>query len=149
MKKYDCNKTLDYIHELARMCHSFPGCKDDCPLRPICYGFTHTQLTTQEHVNIVQKWSDEHPEQPKLTERDYSFLNCFSPVDKYIRRQYGVLSIIWYDPMITIGAMEIPIDVTMFKCVEKGQKWSFEDLLKLEVDVSDANVGKMEKEDEI
>lgn len=141
MKKYDCSKVLDYLHEIARICTVYTKC-EGCPLKNINCAFVHD--ITQEHVNIVQKWSDEHPEIPKLTKRDYSFLNCFSPVDKYIRRQYGVLSIIWYDPMITIGAMEIPIDVTMFKCVEKGQKWSFEDLLKLEVDVSDANVGKME-----
>lgn len=133
-RKYDCEKTRDFIHEWARYT---TACAQYTNLEPI-------EPWEKDAIERIQKWSDEHPEPPKLTKRDYSFLNCFSPVDKYIRRQYGVLSIIWYDPMITIGAMEIPIDVTMFKCVEKGQKWSFEDLLKLEVDVSDTNVGKME-----
>lgn len=133
--KYDCTKTRDCIHEYHRLCDSHPaGCDNDCPLigaDEIC-GFDIFE--SEDVIALLQKWSDEHPEKPKLTKRDYSFLNCFSPVDKYIRRQYGVLSIIWYDPMITIGAMEIPIDATMFKCVEKGQKWSFEDLLKMEVE---------------
>ena len=123
VRKYDCKKTLDFMHEWMRY-HKASG-NDKFPI-----------ITSWEPASIeaLQKWSDEHPEPPKLTERDYSFLDCFSPVDKYIRRQYGVLSVIWYDPMITTGPMEIPIDATMFKSVEAGQKWSFEDLLKLEVE---------------
>ena len=131
--KYDCTKTLDFIHEYYRLCGLHPsGCDNDCPLCGM--DNCHLDSFNEDKIALLQKWSDEHPEMPKLTKRDYSFLNCFSPVDKYIRRQYGVLSIIWYDPMITTGAMEITIDATMFKCVEKGQKWSFEDLLKLEVE---------------
>lgn len=133
--KYDCYKTRDCIHEYRRLCDSHSaGCETDCPFigaDEIC-GFDIFE--SEDNIALLQKWSDEHPEPPKLTRKERDFLDCFGPADKYIRRQYGVLSIIWYDPMITIGAMEIPIDVTMFKCVEKGQKWSFEDLLKLEVE---------------
>lgn len=60
MKKYDCNKTLDYIHERKRMCASFLVCINSCPLAPLhSCGFSGT---TQEHIAIVQGWSDEHPE---------------------------------------------------------------------------------------
>lgn len=123
MKKYDCEKTRDFMHEWMRYHKASEN--DKFPI-----------ITSWEpaSIEVLQKWSDANPEPPKLTERDYSLLDCFSPVDKYIKRQYGILSIIWYDPMITTGQMEIPIDATMFKCVEKGQKWSFEDLLKLEVE---------------
>ena len=131
MKKYDCTKTLDYSHELKRMCEVHTKC-EGCPFKNL-KGCAFVEAITQKHMDIVQKWSDEHPE-PKLTERDYSFLDCFNPTNKYIKRQCGVLTVIWHDPTLTINQMEISIDATMFKFVEQGQKWSFDDLRKLEVE---------------
>lgn len=124
--KHDCSKTIDYMKERKRMCAMYPHCKE-CPLIGM-------DCVSVGSIDIVQKWSDEHPEPPKLTKRERDFLDCFNPVNKYIKRQYGVLTVIWKDPTITLNAMEIPIDVTMFKFVEKGQKWSFDDLRKLEVE---------------
>lgn len=130
MKKYDCTKTLDYSHETNRMCATYANCKE-CVFKGI--GCIPSSIT-QESIDIIQRWSDEHPEAPKLTKREHDFLDCFNPMNKYIKRQYGVLSVIWNDPTITMNPMEIPIDVTMFKFVEKGQKWSFDNLRKLEVE---------------
>lgn len=64
--KYDCSKTLDYMHEKNRMCdtHSEIGC-DCCELgNNGCCNLI--EKTTQEHIDIVQKWSDEHPELTRI-----------------------------------------------------------------------------------
>lgn len=127
--KYDCHKTLDFIHEFYRLCKLHPRCDNDCPL---CGDTCNLHSFDEDKIALLQKWSDEHPEKPKLTKREHDFLNCFNPVNKYIKRQCGVLVIIWKDPTITLNAMEIPIDATMFSFVEKGQKWSFDGLRKLE-----------------
>jgi len=130
--KRDCFKTLDYVHEFDRLCATHTNCRE-CPFVTLDTSCGSVREITQEAIDILQRWSDEHPE-PKLTERDYSFLGCFNPTNKYIKRQCGVLTVIWKDPTITLNAMEIPIDATMFQFVEKGQKWSFDDLRKLEVE---------------
>lgn len=63
MRKYDCSRTLDYSHEFDRMCqmyHLFTGPEcDGCPHRKICSG---PDDITQKHIDLLQKWSDEHPE---------------------------------------------------------------------------------------
>lgn len=69
--KYDCSKTMDFKHERNRMCDSYVGCLDNCPLyEKFCYS---TKYLTQEHIDIVQKWSDEHPEKT----RNEAFLELF------------------------------------------------------------------------
>lgn len=84
MKKYDCSKVLDYLHEIARICTVYTKC-EGCPLKNINCSFVHD--ITQEHVNIVQKWSDEHPEPPKLTKEERVFLESFKITNgKYIYR---------------------------------------------------------------
>lgn len=57
MKKYNCNNTLDYVHEFNRMCGAFNECSG-CPLTQL-----HCELyeITPEHINRVQAWSDAHP----------------------------------------------------------------------------------------
>lgn len=58
MKKYNCNNTLEYVHEIARMCRAFDegegceGCQSCCGIFDI----------TPEHIKRVQIWSDNHPE---------------------------------------------------------------------------------------
>lgn len=58
MKKYNCNNTLDYVHESIRICRTFNECSG-CPLAEL-----HCELyeITPEHIRCVQEWSDNHPE---------------------------------------------------------------------------------------
>lgn len=49
--------------EWARMCKSYVDCKDGCPLhingRTYCFGMDKD--ITEKRVEIVEKWSKEHP----------------------------------------------------------------------------------------
>lgn len=58
MKKYNCNNTLEYVHEATRMCGTFSECSG-CPLAGL-----HCELyeIIPEHIKRVQAWSDAHPE---------------------------------------------------------------------------------------
>lgn len=61
MKKYNCNNTLEYVHEVKRMCETFDKCKncEGCPLaKKSCKIFD----VTPDHIKRVQAWSDAHPE---------------------------------------------------------------------------------------
>lgn len=61
MSRYDCNKTLDFIHEFHRMCdeYSVSAC-NDCPLEnKLC---NPIEEINEEMIAIVQKWSDENEE---------------------------------------------------------------------------------------
>ena len=55
----DCNKVLDCLHELNRMCSHMP---DDCKVCPLHKIGCDALYLRQEHIDIIQKWSDEHPE---------------------------------------------------------------------------------------
>ena len=61
MKKYNCNNTLDYVHEAARMCRAFDEF-DDCDGCPLVKKSCRIFDVTSEHVKRVQAWSDNHPE---------------------------------------------------------------------------------------
>lgn len=84
--KYDCSKTLDFAHEISRMCKMGRGC-EECPLNNDlgCV----IDLCCDDIRNIideVQKWSDkiekERPtekiekERPMLTENDIIMLKA-------------------------------------------------------------------------
>ncbi len=65
----DCNKTINFLHELKRLCDSRDECvanaanKEDCPMFGVC-SLTHSKLcaeTIKTAMETVQKWSDEHP----------------------------------------------------------------------------------------
>ena len=61
--KYDCSKTLDFFHELVRQCHDITNASIDpkvvgCRL----FGCSLAGKITQEQINELQKWSDEHTE---------------------------------------------------------------------------------------
>lgn len=62
MKKYNCNNTLDYVHEYERMCNIFLSCTGctGCPLRGLTC--SAVENITSEHIRRVQEWSDAHPE---------------------------------------------------------------------------------------
>lgn len=63
MSKYDCTKTLDYVHEKKRMCSSFKACFLGCPLDgEDCVA---VNCVRQYFIDTIQKWSDEHPEKTR------------------------------------------------------------------------------------
>lgn len=64
MKKYDCHKTIDYFHELMRLCDSYDdyGCHW-CPLydkNEHCCG--NAEIKGESAIEILQKWSDNNLE---------------------------------------------------------------------------------------
>lgn len=79
-KRYDCSNTLDYGHELQRMCSSI----NDCWMCPIHLhhdsGVCKSKISS-ESISAVQNWSDTHPEieykeRPALTSNDTSVLKA-------------------------------------------------------------------------
>ena len=67
----DCSITKNYIHERKRMCHK-NSC-DVCPLssfsngtNKICRVFENCYAS--KAIDIVQKWSDKHPQKTFLTD---------------------------------------------------------------------------------
>lgn len=66
----DCNKTINFLHELKRLCDSRDGCvanaanKERCPMFGVCEDAL-TRICAEDvktAIKTVQKWSDEHPE---------------------------------------------------------------------------------------
>ena len=65
----DCSKTINFLHELKRLCDSRDGCVADATNKELCpmFGFCEDVLTricaedVKTAIEIVQKWSDEHP----------------------------------------------------------------------------------------
>ena len=128
--KYDCFKTLDYIHEWNRMCnHYLKGpdktCKN-CPLNMCDY---ICNQTSPQHLQIVQAWSDSHPEIFYITSAEKIFLNPFVKMeDLYVAR-------ISVDKLILrcCDCVSIEIRNTMFPFIEIDESWSVKELLALEV----------------
>ena len=75
--KPDCNKTIDFFAEVKRLCNSRTRCtpnaayKERCPLFVFCkhaFAFCEPAITancaeeTIKAIEILQKWSNEHPE---------------------------------------------------------------------------------------
>lgn len=67
--KKDCNKTINFYHELKRLCGSRTACdadansKEQCPLLDFC-GHPFTKICAkdaQKAIENLQKWSNEHP----------------------------------------------------------------------------------------
>jgi len=121
VKKYDCEKTRDFIHELARyrlVASENPGMLD--PIEP----------WDPDAIKRIQEWSDDYPELPKITPEDLAFIKAFKIKDsKYIERRHGRLYVI-----SMYGAQEFEIWPSMFPFIEEGQHVGFPELLKLEVD---------------
>lgn len=124
--KYDCNKTLDCMHEYTRMCDSYNECYDGCPL----FGrFCNPKNLEQEDIDIIQKWSDEHPKAPKLTKKDRMFLECFEVVaDRKISKDPNGCVFYHYDGVSSMLAPD------MFKSLEPSTRMTFKELLGLEVE---------------
>lgn len=65
----DCNKTINFFHELNRLCDSRTQCvtdvanKEQCPLFYVCIwrlGIVCNK-DVKRAIEILQKWSNEHP----------------------------------------------------------------------------------------
>lgn len=119
MKKYDCEKTRDFMHEWMRYHKASEN--DKFPI-----------ITSWEpaSIEVLQRWSDEHPEAPKITPEDLAFIKAFKIKDsKYIERRHGRLYVI-----SMYGFQEFEIWPNMFPFIEEGQHVGFPDLLRLEVE---------------
>lgn len=65
----DCNKTINFLHELKRLCDSRAACnavqtnEEQCPLSDVCVwrlGIVCNE-DVKRAIEILQKWSNEHP----------------------------------------------------------------------------------------
>lgn len=94
VKKYDCTKTLDYVHEFHRMCNTvnpsgdLSKC-DNCSLdSETCYV---VEDISEERVMLIQDWSDEHPEKMrKEVFKNLLYENNFSDVYKNMLPEDGI-----------------------------------------------------------
>ena len=128
MSKYDCNNIMDYGHEFRRLCDSYPSCSANgrCPL--IGRYCNSLGRITQEEIDILQKWSDENPEAPKLTKKDRMFLESFEGVEgRKINKSDG-------DVFYYYGGVSSMLSPDMFKALEPKTTMTFEELLELEVE---------------
>lgn len=120
MKKYDCEKTRDFIHEWAR------------------YETEQSKYTDAEHIEPwepdaierIQKWSDENPEAPKLTAEERAFVAAFKVKEsKRIERRHGKVYVV-----SMYGSQEFEIWPSLFKFIEEGEHVPLTDLMQLEVE---------------
>lgn len=129
MKMYDCSKTIDCIHEFRRRCDSI-GCNYACPF----WGTDNCNLESfdEDEIALLQKWSDEHPEQLKLSKREKEFLTTFSCIEgKLIERTVEGLWVVFVNQN---NLVRYRIDDNMFPFISEGEKWYFNKLLGLEVE---------------
>jgi hypothetical protein len=62
----DCSKTINFFAEAKRLCDSRTACeadaanKEQCPLRGFC-GFPFSAICAKKAIEVLQKWSTEHP----------------------------------------------------------------------------------------
>lgn len=57
----DCNKTINYLKEKARMCHVQRVDCINCVFNEFQIGLCNVPQKPEAAVAVVQKWSDEHP----------------------------------------------------------------------------------------
>ena len=123
MNKYDCTRALDYAHERDRMCVAMNNDCRHCPF----WNFNCDDIT-EGQINVLQRWSDAHPEAPRITLEEQNFLEAFKDEDLTISRQgnrliLGVMSYVCtelYD--------------SMFPFITGDRYWTIGELLKLEVE---------------
>lgn len=114
MKKYDCTKTVDFIHEYLR-CWEVSG--------------IHNLVDDDKIIEFIQQWSDEHPEKPTITKDEKVFLEAFRiPHDKHIMRSSGM------GLYFQFGNMRAEIWHAMFPFIEEGESWSVDELKQLKVE---------------
>lgn len=90
----DCSKTINFLHELKRLCGSRDKCvanaanKEDCPMFWVCK-LTHSKIRDKDiktAIETVQKWSDEHPKKTYAQDFFEKFPNA--PKDKLTKSEY-------------------------------------------------------------
>ena len=114
--KYNCNKTLDFIHELDRMCKSNNEECVKCVFSYYCPDLGEIYLTTQKEINILQEWSDKHPEKT----RKEAFYEIFPYANVIPNR-------ICFNRLLGIFCPEInPEDRDCVKCWNKDYDNEFE-----------------------
>ena len=132
MRKYDCTRTLNYVHELNRMCDVMNSC-EDCPMSAVDISCDRIAEITEDSIRILQKWSNEHPEMPKLTRKEHDFLKCLHGGSFLFIRRWGNTLYAEYAVPGMGDPQRIPIDPEMFPCVEDGKAWRVDNLIELEV----------------
>ena len=135
-KYYDCSKTLDYYHELERICSYYKSLGSpvgSCANCPLAYAVKDKDCgaVTQLHIDALQRWSYEHPETIHLTTIESSFLHSFSDT-KYLQINRDSSGDLWLVEDVIMDAWSIKLDSNLFKFIGEDETWTFSDLLSLE-----------------
>ena len=121
VKKYDCEKTRDFMHEWVRYTTVATIRTDLDPIEP----------WEKDAIERIQKWSDENPEPPKLTAEERAFVAAFKVKDsKRIERRHGKVYVV-----SMYGAQEFEIWPSLFRFIEEGEHVPLTELMQLEVEV--------------
>lgn len=119
-RKYDCEKTRDFIHEWARYTTVHAKYSDPEPIEP----------WEKDAIERIQKWSDENPEAPKITPEERAFVAAFKVKEsKRIERRHGKVYVV-----SMYGSQEFEIWPSLFKFIEEGEHVPLTDLMQLEVE---------------
>ena len=129
MKKYDCNKTADFAHEAKRMCEHYVDKTGQCIKCPLYATECDIDKITDRVVDVVQNWSDKHPEKPKLKRDEYVFIRMFGNDKQYhiFRTGDGTL-------IVNTSTVGLKMSKRNFQFINTGESWSFKELLELEVE---------------
>ena len=120
-RKYDCEKTRDFMHEWVRYTTVATIRTDLDPIEP----------WEKDAIERIQKWSDENPEPPKLTAEERAFVAAFKVKDsKRIERRHGKVYVV-----SMYGAQEFEIWPSLFRFIEEGEHVPLTELMQLEVEV--------------
>ena len=120
VKRYDCEKTRDFIHEWARYTTVATMRTDLKPIEP----------WEKDAIERIQKWSDENPEPPKLTPEERAFVTAFKVKEsKRIERKHGKVYVV-----SIYGSQEFEIWPSLFKFIEEGEHVPLTELMQLEVE---------------
>ena len=121
MAKIDCSVTVNFLREIERMCNN-RSCGSSCPVFRLAYedsascGY-YLSKHPEFAVEIVQKWSDEHPVKTRLDDLKERFPNvslddegipCFSPsvlgycgdCDRCRNRENSYTRNCWDEPLV-------------------------------------------------
>ena len=123
MNKYDCTLALDYAHERDRMCIAMNNDCEHCPF----WNFNCDDIT-EGQINVLQRWSDAHPEAPRITIEEQNFLEAFAEENLIISRQGNYLTLSGW------GYGSVKLYNTMFPFITDERYWTISELLKLEVE---------------
>ena len=85
----DCSKTINFLHELQRLCDSRDVCTVDAANKEVCpmLGLCDCSITTTcaedviKAVENLQKWSDEHSQKTYIQDFFEKFLKAQNDSD--------------------------------------------------------------------